>query len=191
MLGVFKNGGGKPGPFYHMNEVPNEGTSLRPLLVVFISSTGVLNVCKAKSVPLLVQNKERVWVMHPPHPTPVCLPSRHWHHSRGPGLPPSFLHTESDKNWTVSRPGNEARKDSSTHCRHIWYYEVCNSSSLHWSPKMCDVIPTRDSFYPRLPQTVNWTMSFILFLSRGRTHTCTYICVRAPWSPKMRDVIRQ
>ena len=25
-----------------------------------------------------------------------------------PGLPPPFLHTASDQNWTVGRPGNEA-----------------------------------------------------------------------------------
>ena len=63
MRSVSTEGGGGAGS-------PNEGTSLRPLLVVFISSTGVLNVCKVKSVPLLVQNEERLWVMHPPTPPP-------------------------------------------------------------------------------------------------------------------------
>ena len=52
--------------------------SLMPYLVVSIPSTGVLNVCKAKNVLLLVQNEECVcgmrsfdWGTHPPLSTKV------------------------------------------------------------------------------------------------------------------------
>ena len=89
---------GRPGPFYHMNDVsvylgrqrggegfPIERTSLRPYLVVSAPSTGVSNVCEVKNVPLLVQNEERVREMHSfdrgPLPASVYL-GRHRHHSR-------------------------------------------------------------------------------------------------------------
>ena len=41
-----------------------ERTSLRPYLVVFVTSAGVLNICKAKNVLFLVQNEERMCGMH-------------------------------------------------------------------------------------------------------------------------------
>ena len=51
-----------------------EKMSLRPYLVVSVLSAEVLNVCEAKNVPLLVQNKERVGKMRPFHWGPL-LPS--------------------------------------------------------------------------------------------------------------------
>ena len=70
-----KNGGGRPGPFYHVNDVSvylgrqrGQGsliktTSLRSYLVVSTPSAGVLNVRKVKNKLLLVQNKEQVCKM--------------------------------------------------------------------------------------------------------------------------------
>ena len=65
---------GKPGPFYHVNDVSvylrREGeessierTSLGPYLVVTASGAGVSNICEAKNVPLLVQNEESMHKM--------------------------------------------------------------------------------------------------------------------------------
>lgn len=56
--------GGKPGPFYHVNDAslylgrqrrvsPIERTSLRFSVVVFVPNTGGLNVCEAKNVLLV------------------------------------------------------------------------------------------------------------------------------------------
>ena len=67
--------GGRPGPFYHVNDVSvylgrqrGQGsliktTSLRSYLVVSTPSAGVLNVRKVKNKLLLVQNKEQVCKM--------------------------------------------------------------------------------------------------------------------------------
>ena len=41
-----------------------ETKSLRPFLVVSVPSTGVLNVHRAKNVPLLVQNEEHMRETH-------------------------------------------------------------------------------------------------------------------------------
>ena len=70
---------------------PIERASLRPHLVDSALSTGVLNIHKAKNVPLLVQNGEHVCKMHSFERGP---PPRH---SNGPGLPPPFLHTASNQ----------------------------------------------------------------------------------------------
>ena len=48
--------GGRRGP-------QSKETSLRPYLVVYAPHTGVSDVCEAKNVPLLFQNKECVWKM--------------------------------------------------------------------------------------------------------------------------------
>ena len=67
-----QNGGGRPGPFYHMNDILStqvdkgwdrssiERTSLRPYLVVSAPSAGVPTIHKANYVPFLVQTKESV-----------------------------------------------------------------------------------------------------------------------------------
>ena len=81
---VCKNGGGRPGIFYHVNDVDRGGegslierTSLRPCLVVSAPSTEVSNVCEAKNIPLLVRNEERVCEMRSFNggPLPFCLPT--------------------------------------------------------------------------------------------------------------------
>ena len=60
------SGGGRPGPFYHVNDVlvdrgeegsPIEKTSFRPYLVVSAPSAGVSSVHKVKNLPLLFQTK--------------------------------------------------------------------------------------------------------------------------------------
>jgi len=84
-----------------------------PDLVVSAPSAGVSNSRKVKSVPLLVQNKERMCEMRP-FDQGLLLPSvylgRHWHHSHDKCSKPFPLHScilQAIKNWTVGRPGNE------------------------------------------------------------------------------------
>ena len=70
-----KNGGGRPGIFYHMNDTivypgrggegsPIERTSLRPYLAVSAPSAGVSNFRESKNILLRVRNEERMHKMH-------------------------------------------------------------------------------------------------------------------------------
>ena len=111
-----QNGGGRPGPFYHVNDVlstrgrqrgggvPN---GFRPYLVVSATSTGItpdLNIREVKNIPLLFQNEECVCEMRSfdqggPLPPSVYL-GRHWRHSHekmDQAFPLCFLHTASDQ----------------------------------------------------------------------------------------------
>ena len=83
-----------------------------PDLVVSASSAGVSNVREAESVPLLLQNEEHVREMRPfdqgplpPLSTYVDTDVIHMINDTRPS-PSDFAYC---KNWTVGRPGNEAR----------------------------------------------------------------------------------
>ena len=85
---------------------PLERTSLSPYVVVSTPSTGVLNVCKAKNI--LVQNKGSF----NQRPLPPIYQGRYWCHSHGKvdqDFPLCFCILQAFKNWTVGRPGNEAK----------------------------------------------------------------------------------
>ena len=63
----------------------------------------------------------------------LCLPRLTWTSfmwQTGPGLPPPFLHTARDQNWTVGRPGNEATK---------WAQWGCCKMEEHW---YCSTVET-------------------------------------------------
>ena len=93
MLGVCKNGGGKPGPFYHVNEVsvyrggwggglPKWRNELEAFTCSFhLKHWGFERLQSEKRTTPGSKRRTRVSNASP-HPTPVCLPSRHWHHSR-------------------------------------------------------------------------------------------------------------
>ena len=88
LLAVCKNGGGRPGIFYHVNDVsvylgrqkgrgiPIKRTRLRPYLVDSAPSAAFLNIRKVKNVPLQVRNEERMREMRSfdggPLPPSVC-----------------------------------------------------------------------------------------------------------------------
>jgi len=87
LLAVCKNEGGRPGPFYHMDDIsvylgrrvegsPIKSWNMRPYLVVSVPSAGALNNREVKNIPLLAQNEESA----------KCIPS-----NRDPSPPSLYL----------------------------------------------------------------------------------------------------
>ena len=85
-------------------------TSLKSFLVVSAPSAGVSNVCEAKNIPLLFENKEHVREIPSLDGDPPPLDTDVNHVIKWTRPSPSvFAYYNRSKNWTVGRPGNETR----------------------------------------------------------------------------------
>ena len=157
-LAVCKNGGGRPGPFYHMNDISvylsrqrGEGVPHLKNELEAWSSCFCLKYwrCEAKTILVLVQNEERVRKMHSFHlgllPPPLCLPTitllRQSSHTSGEWLalfpqiclsklPPSH-------NITLANVNTYLRQTLFFVCMflvaHVWIFTVLRCTKGHFT----------------------------------------------------------